>query len=422
MNRAGASFLVTLVLGWGAADTTTAQAPPARFDCVAGSCPALVIEADDISRYPNGQPAGFRGFADPCIRRDPGSGSLWMVYSWPHMEYLGGGGRRSATRARFALGVETHLASSKDGGRTWRRESVLWPKTPARYRHPVTRAEVDGFVSHEVPNIVPFTGEAGTAWAGVRLDYFLGRDGSYRARNPRSFCLRLMTAASPAALARAEPVTFGTAENAPECHVDADLRALARDLPAHFIPNEPALFFDDGRLYLAFVARPLAGSTPAFPESRIVVLSTQPRGDVGAWKWRYQGTLAAHREATELGGEALTQIELARGRDGQLLALLTPEVWDAELAREFGSDPFGGIVHKGVAVVEVASLETPALARRGDGTLAVRTFLTASAGGERGAGAAGYDPASSTGVLLTLRDIVPKQYLAFSLHRTGRHP
>jgi len=389
---------------------------PVRWNCTPNDCPVLDIQGDDISRYPSGRPAAFSGFADPCIRRDPASGTLWMVYSWPHMEYLGGG------RRDFAVGVETHLAASKDGGMKWRKRGVLWPKTPARFKKPFTHAEVDGFISHEVPNIFQITTGTGTTWLGVRLDYFLGRAGNYKARDPRSFCLRLLAAPSPVKLAGAKPITFGLAANAPECHVDVNFRTLSKDFPAHFIPNEPALFFKDGRLYLAFVAMAFSGRTPDFPRSFIAVLSTEPRGDVRTWRWRYRGKLTTHQEAKELGGDSLTQIELAMSRDGRLLALLTPETWDAGLAGEFGTDAFGGIVHKGVAVVEVASLETPALARRSDGRLAVRAFLTASRGDERGPGAAAYDPSSSTGVLITLRDIAPKRYLDWSLHVTRVHP
>jgi len=395
---------------------TLAAGEPVQFDCTPANCPTLVIEGDAISRLPNGQPAGFRGFADPCVRKDPENHALWMVYSWPHVEYVGGGSRD------FVVGVETHLASSADGGVTWRRTGVLWPKTPARYGDVRTRIPVDGFVSHEVPNIAPILLDGTPAWVGVRLDYFLGRSGNYQARNPRSFCLRLMTATSPAALTNATPVTFGIAENAPECRVDVNLHALSDDFPLRFIPNEPAVLFKDGRLYLAFVVMAFSGQKPDFPQSFIAVLSTVPRGGVRSWTWRYHGKLAGHGEASALGGESLTQIELALGQDGRLLALLTPEAWDVRLAQENSRDPFFGIVHRGVAIVEVASLDSPALGRRPDGRLAERAILAASQDGERGPGAAAYDPASATGVVFTRRDIVPGKSLSWSLHPTRVHP
>lgn len=126
-----------------------AEDPPIRLDWASKAFPALAIQGDDFSRYPNGQPAAFRGFADPCLRRDPLTGDLWLAYSWPHMEHLGG------NQENFAVGVETHLAVSKDGGKTWQRVQVLWPKSPARFSNPKTCRARDGFLSHEVPNIVP---------------------------------------------------------------------------------------------------------------------------------------------------------------------------------------------------------------------------------------------------------------------------
>jgi hypothetical protein len=387
-----------------------------RLDCTPARFPALAIEDDDFSRYPNGEPAGFRGFADPCLRRDPRSGELWMAYSWPHMQHLGGG------RRDFAVGVETHLANSRDGGRSWRRTQVLWPRTPARFANPRTGAARDGFLSHEVPNLVPCEIDGRPAWAAARLDYFLGRAGNYKDRDNLSFCLRVLAAPSPAALAGAPYVSFGHDLSSPECAVDWNLCDFSEDFPPAFIPNEPALCFQDGRLYLAFVCMTFQGRSPDFPQSFVAIFSTRPQGPVRAWQWRYHGKLASHREASELGGEALTQIELALARDGRLLALLTPEAWDPRGAEKFGGDAFGGILHRGCAVVEVASLEAPALARRPDGRLALRAFLYSSEQSEQGPGAAGYDPASETGVLFTLRDLSSPKHLSWTLHATGLHP
>jgi hypothetical protein len=122
----------------------------------------------------------------------------------------------------------------------------------------------------------------------------------------------------------------------------------------------------------------------------------------------------------ELGGESLTQIELAMSQDGRMLALLTPEAWNPK-ASKAGEDAFYGIVHKGCAVVEVASLERPALARDKNGSLVLRAFLFSSAASDHGPAAAAYDPASATGVLFTLREISLKS-MSWSLHPTKLHP
>jgi hypothetical protein len=389
---------------------------PIRIDWTSKAFPVLVIQGDDFSRYPNGQPAAFRGFADPCLRRDPLTGDFWLAYSWPHMEHLGGDQRN------FAVGVETHLAISKNGGKTWQHIQVLWPKTPARFSNPKAHKTREGFLSHEVPNIVPCQIDGKPSWVGARLDYFLGREGNYKDRDNLSFCIRLLTAPSPPELANAPYVTFGHDRSSPECAVDFNVCDFSKDFPSVFIPNEPSLFFKDGRLYFTFVCMTFSGRSPDFAKSFIAVLSTEPSGSIRSWKWRYHGKLVTNREAKELGGEALTQIEFALSRDGQLLAFLTTESWDPRGHKGKEEDAFFGIRHHKSLVVEVASLDAPVLKRRNDGKQAVRTIVYSSVNSDKDPGAAAYDPASETGILLTLRDISSKSNLVWTLHWTSLHP
>jgi hypothetical protein len=408
-----------MACAWALVQVVHAQAPafpePARIDCTAAAFPELRIGGDDLSRYPGGKPTGFRGFSDPCVRKDPVRDRLWMAYAWPHMERLRG-------PLSYAVGVQSHLAYSDDAGRTWTRSGVLWARSPARYADFRTGRPRDGYVSHEMPNLVPFQTGGGWAWAGVRLDYFLGTDGNYTDRENLSFCLRVMAAPTPDTLGEVPYVTFGHDLSSPENRVNLNLSRFSDDFPRAFIPTEPALAFVDGRLFLAFVCLRFEGNVPDFAGSFIAVFSTVPDGDVRVWDWTYHGKLAGNPEARELGGESLTQIELARARDGALLAFVTPEVWDPKAAGTSGGETFGGIRHLGCVALEVESLLKPALARRPNGRLAVRAFLYSSADGEPGPGSAAYDPASETGVLFTLRHIASLRHLSWSIHPTGHHP
>lgn len=406
-------FLYGMILG---VSLNADEHKPVKVDCTPKAYPALIIHGDKASCYPNGKPAAFRGFADPCIRRDHEQSKLWMVYSWPHMEHLGG-------RRKFAVGVETHLASSKNGGNSWHFEKVLWPRTPAKYINKKTNLAQDGFISHEVPNIASCEIDGKRAWVGVRGDYFLGRKGNYKARDNRSFCLRLMTASTPPKLTEAPYITFGHAMNSKECSVDINVCDYSKDFPSIFIPNEPALHYKDGRLYLAFVVMTFWGKTPIFDKNFIAVFSTKPKGKIKSWKWRYHGKLVSHEEAKELGGKSLTQLELAQARDGQLLAFLTPESWNPKLPGKSGyDDAFFSIIHHGCAVVEVASLEIPALNRRKDGSLKQRAWIFSSTQSKHGPGAPAYEPTSKTGVLYTLRNISPPVFMSWSIHPTKFHP
>ncbi len=390
---------------------------PKRLDVSANNCPELQIQGHKVSHYPNGQPAAFRGFADPCIRKDPWANRLWLVYSWPHMQHMGGG------KSDFTVGVETHLASSHDGGKTWQYEKALWPRTPARYARANTKEVRDGYVCHEVPNIVPCVIDGKAMWVGVRLDYFLGREGNYKDRENLSFCLKLFAAPTVQGLSEAKPFTFGHDRSSPECKVDVNICDLSNDFPSVFIPNEPALHYQNGRLYLAIVVMTFWGKIPVFKDSFVAVFSTEPKGDVSTWTWRYHGKLASNKEAQELGGQALTQIELAKSRGGQLLAFLTPEAWNQKRFRASGSnDAFYGIDKFGCAVIEVSSLENPSLLRRPDGKLAICAWLKVSDSDILEPGAPGYDPMSATGILYTLRNVGRPEELVWSLHVTGLHP
>jgi hypothetical protein len=400
-TRAGKAWPILCLL------LLAAGASPKKIDITPSTHPALGIAGDDVARYANGQLAAFRGFADPCVRKAPNSQTLHMLYSRPHMQHLGGGPRN------YAIGVETNLAASTDAGKTWRKLRTLWPRTPATY------AGKSGFISHEVPNFVHLTIDRKPAVVAARLDYFLGHPGGYKARDNQSFVIQLLTAPTVEQLATAPAFTVGHSRSSKDAGVDLDLTALHRDFPAIFIPNEPALYFHEGKLFLAFVVMTFkATKEPDFPASFIAVLSTTPTGDPSTWKWTYEGKLATHADAQEFGAESLTQIELAESKGGKLLALCSPESWNPKAG---GADAFAGIVHHGCVVLEVDALAPPRLART-NGKLNSRASLHSTFHPDHGPGAAGYDPASVTGVLYTLRDIANGSFMAWSIHPTRVHP
>lgn len=384
------------------------------FDCVGSACPPLVIEGDAAATLPDGRPSPFRGFADPTIRRDPGTGRLWMVYSWLG---IGPAGGSPAQGARLTPFVETHLARSDDGGRRWRYDGILWAPTPGR-----SPAGQPGRTSHEVPAILPVAGPQGIVWYGASLDYFLPEGGGFARRPVQSFRTRLVRADSVPALKDGPAVTLGGAVSDPRWGVDVNLSALAPELRRCQIWQEHALHYERGELFLAMVCLAFRGRTPDLPLNAIVVFAAQPEGTPRAWRWRYAGELAGPREARELGAQRLTQIELARSRDGALLAIMTPDDWSSEL------DDF---VHKGCVAVEIASLHPPRLARDASGRLVVRAAVTVSDAGPAGSAACAYDPASATGIVIGKRTKVgvalggasgPGGSLSVVLHRTGVRP
>jgi hypothetical protein len=375
---------------------------PLSIDCPEGACPELVIDGDAPSVLPGWGPAPFRGFGDPSVRRDPASGRLWMAYSWLHVSSLEQQGGQ-----RLVAVVDIHLAHSDDGGGSWAFGGALW--TSEAENDPVLR--VPGFSSHEVVNLAFGDG----TWYAVRLRYFTPKDGRLYSPKLDSIHLRLAQAPTPELLGEAAEAVLGGVYTAPGWGIDVNLAGLDPELAQCSFWNEPALHFDDGTLYLETECSVYAASGAHLDEKTFTALfAAEPEGDVRSWEWRYLGTLAGHREAVALGGENLTQTDLVRGRDGALLAVVTPNHWDSVLAAD---------VHHGCRVVEVAALDPPALRTGGSGQLVVRATLTASDLVDYGTAGCTYEPSSATGVLLVRRQFSSSPpEMVWTIHRTGLRP
>lgn len=386
--------------------TTTSTPPatkPVKVDCVGdANCPELEVQGDPPATLPSGAPSPLRGLSDATIRRDPDTGALWMAYSWPSVHVSGGGSR--TTR------VETHLARSDDDGHTWEAAGRLWAAEATN--NPVNGEP--GSTDHEVPNLLPVTDPATgvTRWIAARLNLFVPDGGGLGKRPPSSFRIGITAAPDPLSLSSAEPAVLGSAATHPGWGVDANLTDLDDSLDRCTLWNEPALHHDKGTLFLALRCLPLRpDGTPDVATGSIEVFATEPAGEPEAWQWRYAGRLAGPEEATELGGDGLTQIDFAMGRDGRLLAIVTPDRWDTT-HKEFA--------HNGLRVLEVSSLEEPALTRDG-GNLVVRAIVTSSDLDPLGPGAGAYEPTSDLGIVLMRREIGPATLVA-SLHDTRLHP
>ncbi len=49
------------------------------LDCVDANCEELLVSGDPYQNNPD-----FFGYADPSIRKDPHSNTIWLAYSFPH--------------------------------------------------------------------------------------------------------------------------------------------------------------------------------------------------------------------------------------------------------------------------------------------------------------------------------------------------
>ncbi len=387
----------------GSALATTSPSPTQlEFDCLGDSdaCPALLVEGDSPATLPDGRLSPFRGLSDPTIQRDPRSGRLWLAYSRPSIHITAQG---PTTR------VESYLAHSDDAGQTWRSDGVLWAAREAT--NPLTGDS--GYIDTEVPNLFPASINGELLWFGARLELFVPSGRALGQRPITSFRIVVSAAGTPEALATADAQSLGAAATAPEWDIDQALSKLEPSLQNCVAWNEPALLAEGGTLYLALRCLALsAAGTPDVTRSPLVVFATEPTGVAANWKWRYVGQLAGAREAAELGGKGVTQIDFARSRDGALLCILTPDDWSAE-HREF--------VHYGIRVLELESIDPPQLRRDAQGRLVLRAIVTASDQRPLGPGAAAYSPDSETGILL-MRRVIREASLVASVHATGLHP
>lgn len=388
-------------------------------DCAGSKCPEIKIVGDKEATLPNGDPSPFRGFADATIRRDPDSGRLWMAYSWPNVHVdddkkTGLLSRRPATSPR----VDIHLAYSDDQGRKWQFAKTLW--SPTNTRGPGGQ---QGHMSHEVANLLPVREGDRVSWYGARLDYFLPDDGGFAKRPPESFRILVGRASSPGELTDAPTVALGSMKTDAAWGMNVNLAKLSAETSHCMLWNEPALFHDGDELFLALSCMAFRGKTPDMEKNDLVVFAARTEGVPTSWKWRYAGKLAGSKDAKELGGERLTQIDLAKNKEGRLMAIITPDTWDNK-ASDF--------VHRGCVAVEVDTSNKALKLARGSNGLKVLTRINASDAGPSGTAACTYDPSSITGIILGKRNKISvglgqasdrtKAQMFGELHATGVHP
>ncbi len=357
---------------------------PLALDCVgtSASCSAIAIQGDPVSTLPNGQPSPFSGYADPSMRKDPVSSRLWLSYSWPNVHVLGAG--------RVVPSVDIHLAYSDDQGKTWHYQGPLWPSFTDTDKGGTGSM---GFTGNEVSNIYPVRNGSSVTWYGIHESYFVPDVGAYSQRSPSSFRLEITQAATPQGLSNADTAVLGAQATATGWGIDTRLSTLSPDVQDCTIFTEPALYSQNGTLYLVTQCLVLTGTQINSPISNIVVFATQPGNDIHAWKWRYVGTLVKGGDASLLGipgVQGFTQGDIALSKSGKLLLIVSPA------ASQPGS---ASLNHSGCWALQMNSIDPPSLARL-SGKLIVVAKVTASDLAPAGPGSCTYDPNSVTGIIV----------------------
>lgn len=349
------------------------------LDCIIGNCEELIVPSDPYQNNPD-----FYGYADPSIRKDPNSNTIWFAYSFPHYKMIG---------TTPVPSVEIHLSKSIDNGNNWSFVKKLFE--PLQLNNPANPSQ-NGFLDHEVVNLLPVSHNNQDFWLAARLNYFIPEVGGFSARPNNSFYISIHKSDTPENLTNGEVGTIGGSFTHHSWNVNQTL--IPPDLSSEaFFWNEPALYFDNSnnKLYLIMVAFVYNGSTPVMSKNNTYVYSTTPSGNPSTWNWEYKGILSNSSIANELGGQRISQTDIAKSKDGNLLLVLTPDDWNSN-KNDFN--------HKGCKVVEIESLENPSLKRDNKGNLKIYASITASDANDLGSGASAYEPSSDTGILFTKRE------------------
>ncbi len=367
-----------------------------NFDCVPGSgAVEYIVPGDPYDINPTGYNP-FNGYADPSIRKDPNANTIWYAYSYPFYKQSG---------SLFVPSVATHLAKSNDNGNTFSFVKELFSATSiANPANPTQQ----GFLDHEVVNLLPVSSGGTTNWYAARLNYFIPLTGGFAARPGNSFYISILQASS------VEGLTTGSASIIGGGVTDASWNLNARLVPpaligASFFWNEPSLYYDvnKNKIYLTMVAFVFNGAVQDVARSNVYVYATTPMGSPSSWTWTLNGTLVNQSIANELGGQMFTQVEVTTGADGKPVLLGTPSDWVSAQ---------NDLTHKGCKVIEIQSLDQPALARSSNGKLKVCAYITASDANSLGSGAASYEATSATGLLFTKRVKTSSQLTAAIWH------
>lgn len=355
-----------------------------QADCGVGeTCKELVIRGDSKSTLPDGSASPFSGYADPTIRQGD-DGVLWLSYSWPHLKFV---------NRRPVPSVDIHLAKSVDEGKTWDFVTTLFTAMPIA--NPAAPSQT-GYLDYEVVNLLPATVNGQTTWFGVTLNYFVPEQGGMALRPSDSFHIRVYQADNPTDLTNAPYAVLGGGVTNPAWNPNQFL--IPDDMNAadekSFFWNEPSLYFENGTLYLIMVAFNLRNRQDISRDA-VYVFAATPDGEPASWQWEYKGELLGNAEAKMLGATRFTQVDVVRGKNGDLLLIASPDDWNTE---------FGDYNHKGCVALEIASLEEPSIQKDASGNVLLRARISDSQANELGSAACSYDPNSTTGILLTRRN------------------
>lgn len=378
-------LLATNGNGTSTASTTATITNPGTFsvNCTrtptAAPCSMININGDASSS------GGFSGYADATIRQDPLTGALWMAYSWPHTT-------TSSTHV-----IDTHLASSSDGGVTWNYAGALYTSQldPA--------STTAGYMSHEVMNLYPQVVSGVTYWYGIHSVYDVPPGGAPGTSEPYTHRWELVYASSTGSVGPMALVSTTDIEYlGDQGNTQTGTWPIAQNLSSLVSGScgdtyEPSLTIASGSLYLFLSCTNSGGPSQYF---YAVFKAPNPTSTAPNWSWSYVGSFAVSSDAKSIvnylgatNDPYITQMDVTPSNvPGKLFAIAT--------------DAFNATSGKngmGCVAMELANIDPPQLVYNSQGQVQVDAALTSSDSTSTGPGSCTYSPYSGTGMIIADR-------------------
>ena len=394
--------------------TTGVPAASATADCATttgtgatstgGPCTALTLQGDGLSA------GGFHGYADPSMRKDPNSSTIYLGYSWPH------------TMPDGTHAVDLHLASSTNNGTSFTYVGPLFQTQVVTQTTSVAYSQTN-YSSNETLDLIPIplTGASAgqTLWVQAHQSYLVKPTASiYTQLDVTGYVsVSAVQLATPAgAGAGTALLALGTA---PEARLGANDTDATRNVTQNIATQntnmtkcgnfgQAALWYQSPTLYLSVECSEVAGGGVDANELAHFLFQTTPTGsDATKWTWTYVAEFATLANAAKFGTIAsenttyqfFTEPEFALTKSGQLVIIMSPSVFAPQTSQQ-------PVIQYGCRVFPVTSLSTSGITLATDtttGALAATAKTVESdlyAGSNEGPGACTYEPAATTGIIL----------------------
>lgn len=360
-------------------------------DCGKGQCPRIQIDGDPFAvghACLGGllDPCPVSGNWDPSLETDADTGTVWLAYT--------GASFMLAVDGLAATGAGVNnvlLARSDDGGTSFQ---YVAPIALAAQTTPKT---MSGTSQHEVSSLVH---RPDGRWECIWFEYF---DPALMERG--EFIYSRKVADTPEGLENARVERYASAVLPSALGTPThNLSETIPDLADCSIVTEPAyLKTPDGGLYFATNCIPFNDTRDGVAPTKYRIELLERTGET----FSYVGPLLDHSDALDLGGDELTQADLAMSQTGEVLLIAT-------IASQ-ANPPHGGCY-----VFEVADLASASVTRSATGE-ALWSHHIISDGGHLGPGLCTYDAASDTGIVISSFEQEDDQLRGY-LQASGVHP